>query len=96
MSYFKQPSKLSPFLSRLLFILLLGTPRFIYSQDKAHVDPTPTLINELRRWQNSQTVSGDENWDDRFGPNDDLDDYDERVHAIAVADSEIYIGGFFG
>ncbi len=38
---------------------------------------------------------GDESWDDRFGPNDDLDDYDENVRAIAVAESEIYIGGIF-
>lgn len=74
-------------LPRLTGAILLILASLTYPQNK-----TAVQFNSMNGWT---STPGDENWDDRFGPSDDLDDYDEHVRAVAVVDSEIYIGGFF-
>jgi hypothetical protein len=83
------------------FAFLVGLPQFIYSQERTSVAFAQQKSSRLSAADTFYVKNGvhsdpgDENWDDRFGPNDDLDDYDEMVYAIAIADSEIYIGGGF-
>jgi len=81
-----------PRLAGLLSILTVIIAQTSYSQEKTAVAaPARVQIKQLDGINNLLSVPGDENWDNRMGfPNTR---YEESGNAIAVIDSEIYMGG---
>ncbi len=62
-----------------------------YSQEKTTIAPARVQHKQLDSINNSLSVPGDENWDDRLGfP---ITRWEQSGHAIAVIDTEIYLGG---
>jgi len=91
MNIFTLSARLNQPLKWLPSVLMIIASQTGYPQEKAAILPAGLQIKQPDGSNNLLSVPDDENWDNRLGfPNTR---YEESGHAIAVIDSEIYLGG---